>query len=81
MVIKTPVCIFKFEKSPIGKVPKLEWYPYVLLFPDLLCKTVKVSSGDAKYISTTRYTPSNFHKKISSSFPGLCVYSLLSFFL
>ena len=46
MVIKTPVCIFKFEKSPIGKVPKLEWYPYVLLFPDLLCKTVKVSPGE-----------------------------------
>ena len=27
---------FQFEKCPIWKVPELEWYPNISLYPDLL---------------------------------------------
>ena len=40
----------------------LDWYPYVYLFPDLLCNIALSVSGLRK-IRFNAYTVSNFHKK------------------
>ena len=52
---------------PIWKVPKLEWYPYVSLFPDLLCKFGLSVSGLRK-IRFNAYTPRRISTK--NQFPN-----------
>ena len=47
---------------PIWKVPKLEWYPYVSLFLDLLCN-IGLSVSGLRKIRFNAYTPVEFPQK------------------
>ena len=51
---------------PIWKVPdELEWYPYVSLFPDLLCK-IGLSVSGLRKMRFNAYTPRQISTKKSS---------------
>ena len=50
---------------PLTTLIILDWYPYVSLFPDLLCYRFEYQQFTQNTFPRL-YTPSNFHKKISS---------------
>ena len=52
---------------PIWKVPKLEWYPNVSLFPDLLCN-IGLSVSGLRKIRFNAYTPRRISTK--NQFPN-----------
>ena len=55
----------QFPNKPVFPLPKLiilVWYPYVPLFPDLLCYSLECQRF-TQNTSQRLYTPSNFHKK------------------
>ena len=55
----------QFPNKPVFPLPKLiilVWYPYVSLFPDLLCYRLECQRF-TQNTSQRLYTPSNFHKK------------------
>ena len=57
----------QFPNKPVFPLPKLiilVWYPYVSLFPDLLCYRFECQRFTQNTFQRL-YTPSNFHKKIS----------------
>ena len=51
-------------KFPIWKVPKLEWYPYVSLFPDSLCN-IGLSVNGLRKMRFNAYTPRRISTKKS----------------
>ena len=61
---------------PLSTLTILDWYPYVSLFPDLLCKFGLSVSGLRKKTFQRLYTPSNFPKKSvrkQTRIPIVCV--------
>ena len=51
------------NEFPIWKVPKLEWYPYVSLLTDLLCKFGNLSVSGLRKIRLNAYTPRRISTK------------------
>ena len=60
-----------YHKFPIWKVPEKEWYPYVSLFPDLLCNIgLSVSGLRNQYVSTAIHSVEFTQKNQFSKKPG-----------